>query len=465
MDQPNGRQALTHLIDASRNIQASSSSTSSLKRSASASFEGCEREPSRKRMKEDIDSTPKDVDNHDTTRSIISSSLLDDLARELERTDSLSQNGGTNCPTCRGPSTVVTPFRALQSIVDAFLRAAPHKSRTERERQQADEIYKVGHSIRIPPPREPSPEADLEAPGDFARPCPHCVPDNPYGWRCPQPIPDPAIDIDHAWHLENGSPPGHAQCGNCENLLATHAPNTTTKCDLCQVYFCGIGVRDRCVAMPLHGQQPHGLSDVGDLILSSDAYECFNHNHVEIVTHIQSQPRGFKPLIERDLFSEMHGVAPGIDSDPEAPRVNVCRQCATEVFFWGFKDWWVRERQKGFLEEAVTNRKDCPDGEACGRQTDHTHAREFNHILPNSGFEQLVIRAERMATESEPLLAEAGPSSTGSRPPSSLPPGLVISSVRDVLEPPEVPNIAQSFWNVFDRENMLRVPPADASSS
>lgn len=64
-------------------------------------------------------------------------------------TDSLSQNGGTNCPACRGPSTVVTPFRALQSIVDALLRAAPHKGRAERERQQADEIYKVGHSIRV----------------------------------------------------------------------------------------------------------------------------------------------------------------------------------------------------------------------------------------------------------------------------------------------------------------------------
>lgn len=97
------------------------------------------------------------------------------------------------------------------------------------------------------------------------------------------------------------------------------------------------------------------------------------------MTHIQSQPGGFKPLIERDLFSEMHGVAPGIDPDPEAPRANACRQCATEIFFWGFKDWWVRERQKGFLEEAVTNRKDCPDGEACGRQTDYS---KFCVLIP-----------------------------------------------------------------------------------
>ncbi|KNZ81289.1 E3 ubiquitin-protein ligase CHFR, partial [Termitomyces sp. J132] len=359
--------------------------------------------------------------------------LADDLARELEcgccsdlvyrpvlvnpcqhffcgrYTDLSFQNGGTNCPACRGPSTVVTPFRALQSVVDALLRAAPQKARTERERKQADEIYKAGHSIRIPPPREPSPEADMETPSDFARPCPHCVPNNSYGWRCPQPIPDPATDTDHAWHLEDGLPPGHAHCGNCENLLATHAPNTTTKCDLCQVYFCGIRVRDRCIALPLGTQQPHGLSDVGDLILSSDVYECFNSNNVEveimldyltaqgltplriyqeasfsftsslscqlsngqIVTHIRSQPRGFKPLIERELFSDIHAVAPGVDPDPEAPRLNSCRHCASEVFFWGFKDWWVRERQKGFLEGVVMSRRDCPNGEACGRQTDH----------------------------------------------------------------------------------------------
>ncbi|KAG6868626.1 hypothetical protein C0993_000216 [Termitomyces sp. T159_Od127] len=140
--------------------------------------------------------------------------ISDMFEKRLPSQTFLQSNGGTNCPACRGPSSVVTPFRALQSVVDALLRAAPHKGRTERERQQADEIYNAGHSIRIPPPREPSPEADLEASSDFARPCPHCAPDNPYGWRCPQPIPDPAIDIDRAWHLEDGSPPGHAQCGN-----------------------------------------------------------------------------------------------------------------------------------------------------------------------------------------------------------------------------------------------------------
>lgn len=53
------------------------------------------------------------------------------------------------CPTCRGTSTVAMPFRALQPIVDAVIRNAPHKIRAEREREQADEVYKGGLSIRV----------------------------------------------------------------------------------------------------------------------------------------------------------------------------------------------------------------------------------------------------------------------------------------------------------------------------
>lgn len=37
---------------------------------------------------------------------------------------------------------------------------------------------------------------------------------------------------------------------------------------------------------------------------------------------------------------------------------------------WGIKDWWIRERQKGFLEETVTRRPDCKEGASCSRQKD-----------------------------------------------------------------------------------------------
>lgn len=61
----------------------------------------------------------------------------------------ISQNGGTNCPACRGPSTSVNPSRHIQAMVDVLLRAAPHKHRTMRERQQADEIYPSLKTFRV----------------------------------------------------------------------------------------------------------------------------------------------------------------------------------------------------------------------------------------------------------------------------------------------------------------------------
>jgi hypothetical protein len=68
---------------------------------------------------------------------------------------------------------------------------------------------------------------------------------------------------------------------NSEVVLALQAPSTT-KCDFCQVSFCGINVQSRCIAVPLMQQHPHGLADIEDLIQSSDVYECFDGNTVEV---------------------------------------------------------------------------------------------------------------------------------------------------------------------------------------
>lgn len=74
--------------------------------------------------------------------------------------------------------------------------------------------------------------------------------------------------------------------------------------------------------------------------------------------------------MELELFADVHGVAAGIDTNPDAPRNRICRLCATEVLLWGLRDWWVRERQKGFLDEAVSKRPDCSEGSGCGKQRD-----------------------------------------------------------------------------------------------
>ncbi|KAH7928463.1 hypothetical protein BV22DRAFT_210084 [Leucogyrophana mollusca] len=413
--------ALSETLDSAMGLalsRANHASSSTLKRGPSPSFEGLEEDVRRKRFKDDVELdmalTVADAPRFDNQ------CLAEDLAQELQcgccaelvyRPVVVSpcqhffcgsccvlwiRNGGTNCPACRGASSYVTPSRPLQSIVDLLLRTDPSRTRTERERIQADEVYKAGSSMRIPTPREASPEPNLNQNADYAQPCPHCAAGNPYGWRCPQPIVDFSVDPELAWHLDDGAPPGHAYCGNCENLLALRAP-VTSKCDFCQVSFCGIGVQGRCIAAPLAAQHPHNMSDVGDLIQSAEVYECFDSNIVEVeimldylstqqlnpkhiyrevVSHIQSLNNNFKPLFDQDLFVDIHSVAGGVDENPEAPRSRICRLCASEVLLWGLRGWWIRERQKGFLDEAIANRPDCPDGRSCTRQKDLGHTKE-----------------------------------------------------------------------------------------
>lgn len=89
----------------------------------------------------------------------------------------------------------------------------------------------------------------------------------------------------------------------------------------------------------------------------------------QIVQHVQQLPGGFQPLIELDLFKDMHAVAASGDT-PRDPPNKICRHCAAEIMLWGLKDWWIRERRKGFLEEKVINRPNCPEGTTCERQRD-----------------------------------------------------------------------------------------------
>ena len=86
---------------------------------------------------------------------------------------------------------------------------------------------------------------------------------------------------------------------------------------------------------------------------------------------IMSMPRGFAPLIESDIFLDVHPVTAGTDPDPSAPRNRICRMCATEILLWGLREWWVIERRKGFLDEGILKRPDCPEGMACSRQKHH----------------------------------------------------------------------------------------------
>lgn len=63
--------------------------------------------------------------------------------------------------------------------------------------------------------------------------------------------------------------------------MALRAPSTS-RCDFCQVSFCGIVIPDRCHATSLQSQYLNGFSDLGDLIQAADIYDCFGGNTVEV---------------------------------------------------------------------------------------------------------------------------------------------------------------------------------------
>ncbi|GJJ13287.1 hypothetical protein Clacol_007539 [Clathrus columnatus] len=323
--------------------------------------------------------------------TVSTKSAIEELALLL-----CSMGPGTNCPACRGISTSVIPSRVVQAMIDLLLRLDPSKARIANERLQAD---------KLPTPRPKSPEPNLETPGDnMARPCPTCLPGNPYGWRCPVPIQDPIANPEQAFDLDDGIPPGHAFCGNCDQLHNVEAPSTT-KCDFCQVSFCGIEIQTRCCALGLLSQQPHGISDIPDIILNGAIYERFNENTVEvdimldylrsnnvslrsvyrdIVSHIIKQPHGFAALIDSGAFDDMHNVSGGEDPDPTAPRRRICRLCAAQVLIYGLKGWWIRERKKAVSSGNLPAREDCPQGGNCNRQADlinHTISDPYDALL------------------------------------------------------------------------------------
>jgi hypothetical protein len=83
-------------------------------------------------------------------------------------------------------------------------------------------------------------------------------------------------------------------------------------------------------------------------------------------------------LFDQELFTEIHGVAGGIDPNPAAPRQKVCRWCATEIFLWGIRDWWIRERRKGRVSAAILDKPDCASGKSCRNQKDPGEALLFS---------------------------------------------------------------------------------------
>lgn len=125
----------------------------------------------------------------------------------------------------------------------------------------------------------------------------------------------------------------------------------------------------------------------------------------QIIAFYQSRPTKFAPLIEMDLFTDIHGVpAPpyypprstsrasasssssSVNNDttanvhsppaPDANRSRICRACAGEVLIYSIKNWWIRERRDAVKKGKMRERKDCEHGRTCGDINDPTHGKE-----------------------------------------------------------------------------------------
>ncbi|CAE6435348.1 unnamed protein product [Rhizoctonia solani] len=77
--------------------------------------------------------------------------------------------------------------------------------------------------------------------------------------------------------------------------------------------------------------------------------------------------------------------APPPPPPPSSRRRRICRECATEVFLSGLKDWWAREMctpiGKERLPVWVVSRQTCGNGDACAEQLNNDHAKSFCHVV------------------------------------------------------------------------------------
>jgi hypothetical protein len=93
---------------------------------------------------------------------------------------------------------------------------------------------------------------------------------------------------------------------NSDELHAIGAPDSS-RCDLCMVSFCGIGIPRRCRALPLITQVPDGLTEVVQLLSCEEIVDIFSGNLVErdyFIDHLQALD--ITPItIYRDVCTSM----------------------------------------------------------------------------------------------------------------------------------------------------------------
>jgi len=183
-------------------------------------------------------------------------------------------------------------------MIDLLLRSDPSKARTDSERAQADQVYKVGTTLRVCSAlrsllsticsllaaayaRPVTPEPNLEPANDnFARPCPTCHPGNAYGCgvQFPSQTP-PSIRKMHSISMTASRP---AMLSAATVINYTPSGSNVDKVRLLPglILWCGY-TRSLLRHWPAFPTAPwHGRPS--DLILSGTIYDCFQRNPVEV---------------------------------------------------------------------------------------------------------------------------------------------------------------------------------------
>ncbi|KAI5838947.1 hypothetical protein DFP73DRAFT_242268 [Morchella snyderi] len=293
------------------------------------------------------------------------------------------------CPTCRRVVKKIGDNHSTAALIETLLTRFPDKRRDAAELKELEKVYKPGQKVYI---EEASPDDDDDddhhSDSDDDRddshiawpPCPCCVPGNPYGHTCPDPI--PATDPPH--RVDTYSYRNHVHCQQCPNTIPT-TWKSGYKCESCGTLNCGalFGCTLPGVLAPPAAQVYH--------IAPPDP--AFHNNRTE--RHHFESWRGATQTSYLQIAQMIYEwVVAGNGGEFPALRRSVgtdayvCRGCVAPVLQARFMAWWCAERVKLYVD----SRDKCWYGWGCRTQFHNSdHARKLQHCCP------VVPEAERRA--------------------------------------------------------------------
>lgn len=140
------------------------------------------------------------------------------------------------------------------------------------------------------------------------------------------------------------------------------------------------------------------------------------------------------------------------------------------------KDWWIRERRNGLLDQAVLSRPDCAQGSQCPRQKDAGHARECKlHTIYGVGcpltsniVNHVIAPSQDSGTPPGALSSSsaAGPSSSTTPVPAPLAAASSIDAVANLILPQtQATGSSQQLRNMSTLSFLLNAADVEEAAS